>query len=64
MQVLKCSGEKDCNGNVTHLDDKGFVYCAIHGPIRSTYIRCRKLNTKELAQLKLGKPLKSYSKGA
>jgi hypothetical protein len=57
---LCCAGEKDCNGSVTYIDEKGFVYCGIHGPIRSFYRRCRKLKPKELTQLESGTPLKNY----
>ena len=56
---LKCDMEKNCAGTVTHIDEKGFVYCGIHGPMRRMYRRCRKLKPKELEQLKSGQPLKT-----
>lgn len=62
--MLKCDGNTDdrsrCTGSVTHIDEKGFIYCATHGGIRSTYRRCRKLKPNEIKQLESGQPLKSY----
>lgn len=30
--VLTCDMRADCRKPVTHIDDKGYVYCAEHGP--------------------------------
>lgn len=64
MKTLKCSGQDNCIQDVTHIDEKGFVYCARHGEIRKQYMRCRKLTTKELKQLSNDMPLKNYEGAA
>lgn len=58
--TLKCDMEKDCEQTVTHIDNKGYVYCREHGIERKSYRPCRMLKPKELAQLKTGTPLASY----
>jgi hypothetical protein len=73
MSNLKCSGiawqkvngevmPGKCTDHVTHIDEKGFVYCNTHGMHRQGVMRCRKLKAKELGQLESGKPLTSYKK--
>ena len=57
---LKCDMEKDCSESVTHIDDKGYVYCRSHGIMRKSWRRCRMLKPKEKAQLLEGIPLSSY----
>lgn len=57
---LTCDMERDCKQAVTHIDEKGFVYCHSHGVQRKTYCRCRMLQPKELKQLQAGVPLASY----
>jgi hypothetical protein len=58
---LLCDGKKDCQAPVTHIDNKGFVYCEPHGKWRkSTGTPCRKLTGPELKELEAGKPLKKY----
>ena len=60
MKTLKCDMEKTCNGAVTYIDEKGFIYCTIHGAMRRMYRSCRKLKLSEVKQLESGQPLKSY----
>jgi hypothetical protein len=57
---LCCDGKKGCESPITHMDEKGFIYCAIHGAWRKQYMRCRKLKPAELKTLQSGKPLTKY----
>lgn len=60
LRPLKCDMTKECGEPITHLDERGFIYCARHGKQRQMSMRCRKLNEKELAFIKEEKPLASY----
>lgn len=61
---LKCDMKKDCSEQITHIDEKGFIYCREHGRQRKNYgryaMKCRQLRPFELNQLKAGKPLRRY----
>lgn len=57
---MKCEMTEDCPQKVTHIDDKGYIYCARHGEIRKAYRRCRKLSPKELKTIEAGSPITSY----
>lgn len=57
---LRCDMVKGCKEMVTHIDDKGYVYCKPHGIQRKSYRSCRLLTSSELKQLKAGLPLASY----
>ena len=61
---LTCDGSNwgPCSGGVTHLDDKGFTYCTVHGIHRrgSTGRRCRKLRGWELRKLERHESLNCY----
>ena len=59
-KTLRCDMRKDCGFPVTHLDEKGFVYCAKHGEERKARMRCRKLKPAELAKLNRGETLAKY----
>jgi hypothetical protein len=60
-RLLKCDMSEACEEPVTHLDEKGFVYCTKHGvQRRGSGHRCRKLKPSELRQLKSGQPLAKY----
>lgn len=49
---LTCDGEKDCKESVTHIDNKGFVYCKKHGERRkSGGVPCRALKPAEIKKL-------------
>lgn len=58
---LSCDMQADCHATVTHLDEKGFVYCTEHGITRQNYCYCRKLRPFELRILADGKALPSYA---
>lgn len=55
-----CDMEAGCLAPVTHLDDKGFVYCTPHGLIRRGWRRCRVLRGWELRKLQKGLTLNRY----
>ncbi len=57
---LTCDMVKDCPERVTHIGEKGYVYCAKHAPLRQGWERTRKLRAWEVKQLQEGKPLRSY----
>lgn len=57
---LLCDMESGCTGEVTMLDDKGYVYCTDHGLQRRGWRLCRKLRPHELNRLRRGEPLKGY----
>jgi hypothetical protein len=59
--ILVCDMEAGCAAPVTHLDEKGFVYCKPHGIYRrGGGYRCRALSGRELRQLTAGEPLREY----
>jgi hypothetical protein len=58
--TLTCDMEKECGEPVTHIDEKGFVYCRKHGNDRKYSMRCRQLTSKELKLLRTGLPLGRY----
>lgn len=60
MPVLTCDMTADCDKAVTHIDDKGYVYCAGHGEARRYHRPCRKLTPSELAKLQRGEPIERY----
>lgn len=66
MRVLECAGTNwgPCRGGITHLDEKGYVYCTGHGQYRREgSVKCRKLAAWELKRLQSGKPLRRYKPG-
>lgn len=52
-EKLKCAGMKEskCDSKVTHIDEKGYIYCSDCGQRRKSSVRCRKLSEKEIEQL-------------
>jgi len=52
--------KKDCTNVVTHIGEKGYVYCQQHVGSRQGWERCRKLRPWEIDRLKSGKQLQSY----
>ena len=60
-RVLTCDGVKSCDSEITHIDEKGFIYCANHGKERQEYRRCRKLAAWELRLIEAGQPVPSYT---
>lgn len=55
-----CDMKNDCTKPVTHIGEKGYVYCAEHVECRSGVERCRKMRGWERARIAAGKPLMSY----
>jgi hypothetical protein len=49
-----------CTEPVTHIDDKGYIYCSHHGLYRRFYRRCRKLRPHEMRRLQRGELVKHY----
>lgn len=62
MMMLKCDMTLECVEPVTHIDEKGFVYCNHHGINRKNVRRCRKLAQWELRRLWRGEQI-SYRRG-
>lgn len=61
MKTLQCEMKRDCVQPVTHIEEKGFIYCKEHGVQRRYYgRRCRALRPWELAMLRQGLVLPSY----
>jgi hypothetical protein len=60
MTMPTCDMTEDCTEPVTHLDDKGFVYCTYHGILRRGWRPCRKLRKHELNRLARGEQIKRY----
>lgn len=59
--VLLCDRDRSCCAPVTHIDQKGFVYCTNHGlSRRSCGIPCRKLRDYEIRKLGRGETLSRY----
>jgi len=61
MRHLTCDMTKDCPERVTHIGEKGYVYCATHAPQRRGWERTRRLHALEIAQLEAGYPLASFT---
>lgn len=59
-QLICAKMHGPCAGPVTHIDSKGFIYCAPHGAQRKAYQRCRKLTSTELKILRNGQPIAAY----
>ncbi len=60
-RILSCTMESDCAASVTHIDNKGFVYCRDHGVQRKHHTPCRKLTRAEYKRLGAGLTI-SYRK--
>jgi hypothetical protein len=58
--ILKCDMCEDCTAIVTHIDQKGFVYCTDHGLERRLFRPCRKLRPHEQRKLGRGEALARY----
>ena len=57
---LHCDMEHECCEPITHIDNKGFVYCTSHGESRRNSHPCRKLRPHELKKLQAGGQLARY----
>jgi len=60
MSEITCDMRKDCQEPVTHIGEKGYVYCAKHAVDRRYVERTRKMRVWELQWLAKGKALPSY----
>jgi len=60
IKELKCDGVKDCPHRVSHIDEKGFIYCKQCGFARKQSVRCRTMTPRELIQIKSNQPLERY----
>lgn len=60
--LVTCEMQRDCPNPVSHIGNKGYVYCQEHAVTRRAagHERCRKMRPWEIALLKSGKPLPSY----
>ena len=63
MKQLQCAMSDSCHSAVTHLGDRGFVYCKTHGVERrrGCHESTRRLRVWELNILRAGEPLISYA---
>lgn len=62
MKKLQCEMSKDCQNPITHISEKGFIYCQTDGLRRRAahYERVRTLRPWELRLLEQGEVLPSY----
>lgn len=51
---LHCDMTHECTATVTHIDEKGWVYCREHGNARKYSHRCRMLTPSEIKTLTAG----------
>ena len=59
---LACDMSHGCERPVTHIGEKGYVYCATHAPQRRGYERTRKLLVSERKALEAGGTLPSFER--
>lgn len=52
--TLRCDMKHECGEEVTHIDEKGFVYCGDHGYSRKFSHRVRRLTKAEIKTLSSG----------
>lgn len=58
-QSLSCDMTVSCKAPVTHIDNKGYVYCTGHGKHRATCgIPCRAMRPGEITKIILGETIK------
>lgn len=55
-----CDMARDCTTPVTHIGEKGYVYCPEHAAQRRGWEGARRMVAWELDLLREGKPLPSY----
>jgi hypothetical protein len=56
--TLQCAMDTACTRLVTHIDNKGYVYCTCHGERRRADRACRALRPHEITKLTNGQPIK------
>lgn len=58
LPTLQCDGDRGCTECVTHVDDKGWVYCKSHGLRRRRGgTPCRILKPHEIETLRCGRTI-------
>lgn len=57
---LQCEMRAECAEPVTHIGEKGYIYCARCSPKRQGWERTRRLRAFEVALLRAGFALPSY----
>jgi hypothetical protein len=62
MRELHCEMVDTCRADVTHVDDKGYVYCKAHGLDRKAYRPCRQLRPAEIRKLINGETISYRAK--
>lgn len=62
---MRCEMSNDCTADVTHIGNKGYVYCTGHAVSRreSGYESTRKMRAWELRWVRNDRPLPSYKPG-
>jgi hypothetical protein len=58
--TLRCEMRTSCERPVTHLDEKGYIYCEVHGHDRQSWLRCRRLTAGELLRLEAGLTVRRF----
>lgn len=56
----QCDMDHLCGREVTHIGEKGYIYCAFHAIGRRQWERCRKMRPHELNRIRRGQPLTHY----
>ena len=57
---LQCEMYRECPSEATHLDQKGFIYCEVHGVARRRFYPCRKMRPHEVRRLLTGRTINKY----
>lgn len=60
---MQCEMSYDCTEPVTHIGEKGYIYCAVHAGMRGGYEGVRKMRKWELRWISEGLTLPSYERG-
>lgn len=63
MSATTCNMRDDCAEPVTHIGNKGYIYCSSHAVQRHGYERTRKMRPWELRWIAAGLALPSYKPG-
>lgn len=61
---MQCDMKNECTQTVTHIGEKGYIYCAEHAIERRVYVgeHTRKMRKWEIDLIKSGKPLPTYKR--
>lgn len=58
--MATCDMVAGCANPVTHIGEKGYVYCKTCAPHRAGWERVRRMSAWELRLIEAGEPLPSY----